>query len=242
MKSLSLSSRNFKEIYRDPVSIILGLAMPVLMLFIFSSINKKMPLEIFSPQFLTPGLVIFSFTFLIMFSAMLIAKDKQTAFLTRLFTTPLKPSDYIVSYILPFIPLAFLQITVCLVLGTLLGATFHNILLSLVIFTLVALICICLGVILGSLFTVQQVSGIGSLLITTIGLFSGVWMDLKMVGGIFETLGYALPFVYAIDALKAMLKGAVSPDLGKDMLVIIVYFVVLFLLAILSFMRVMRKK
>lgn len=241
MKFISLANRNLKEIYRDPVSILLGLAMPLLMLVVFASMNKKLPLEIFSPRSLTPGIVVFSFTFLIMFSAMLLAKDKQTAFLVRLFTTPLKPADYILSYILPFIPLAFLQVVVCYLAGTILGGVFSNIFLSLIIYLLVAFVCISLGVVLGSLFTVNQVSGIGSILITFISFFSGVWMDLKMVGGIFEKIGNILPFAHAVNALKAITTGSGITDILNHVLFILVYAVGLFFLAVVSFVRTMKK-
>ena len=241
MKFYSLANRNLKEIFRDPVSVLLGLVTPLLMLVIFTSINKNIPLEIFSPKSMTPGIVVFSFTFLIMFSAMLLAKDKQTAFLVRLFTTPLKSSDYIISYILPFIPLAFLQVIVCYVVGTLLGGVFINILLSLLIYLLVAFVCISLGVVLGSLFTVNQVSGIGSILITFISIFSGVWMDLKMVGGIFETIGNILPFAHAVNALKAVTAGSGISVIFSDVLIILCYAFGLFLLAVLSFVRTMKK-
>jgi ABC-2 type transport system permease protein len=215
--------------------------MPLLMLVIFTSINKRMPLEIFSPQSLTPGIVIFSFTFLIMFSAMLLARDKQSAFLVRLFTTPLRPSDYILSYTLPFLPLAFLQVVICFAVGIILGGVFVNIFLSLVIYLLVAFVCISLGVVLGSLFTVNQVSGIGSILITVISFFSGVWMDLKMVGGIFEKIGYLLPFAHAVNALKSLMAGSGNADILNHILIISCYAVGLFLLAVVSFMRTMKK-
>ena len=241
MKFYSLTTRNLKEIYRDPVTILLGLAMPLGFLLFFASIEKKIPLELYSPQDLTPGVTIFSFAFIIMFSATLLAKDKQSAFLVRLFTTPLKPSDYILSYILPFIPFAFLQIVVCFLTGTLLGASFQSVLITLLLFLFAAVSCISLGVILGALLTVNQVSGVGSVLITAIGLFSGVWMDLKMVGGVFETIGYALPFAHAVDASKGLLSGSHFSEVSHSFYIVILYSVVLFFLAILAFRRAMKK-
>jgi ABC-2 type transport system permease protein len=241
MRFYSLANRNFKEIYRDPVSILLGLVMPLAMLLLFTTIEKRVPLEIFSAQSLTPGIVVFSFTFTIMFVAMLLAKDKQSAFLVRLFTTPLKSSDYILSYILPFIPLTCLQVVICFITGTILGATFSNILLSFNVFFFVALTCINLGIILGSLFTVNQISGIGSILITAIGLFSNVWMDLKMVGGIFETIGYALPFAHAVDAVKGLSSGMNFSNIAGHFSIVLIYSLALFPPAILSFRRVMIK-
>ncbi len=241
MRFYSLAIRNLKEIYRDPVSILLGLGMPIALLILFSSMHKNIQLDIFDPQSLTSGIIIFSFAFLMMFSSILIAKDKQSAFLVRLFTTPLKPSDYILSYILPFLPLTFLQVAVCMIVGSMLGAAFSNILISLLLFLLIALTCVSLGIIFGSLFTVNQVSGVGSILITAIGLFSGAWIELKMVGGIFKTIGYALPFAHAVDATKELLSGSQFNEISGNFYVILIYTVVLFLLAILSFKRTMKR-
>jgi len=241
MKMYSLAKRNFKEIYRDPVTILLGLAMPVGMLLVFSTINKRLPLEIYSPQSLTPGIVIFSFTFIIMFAAVLLSKDKQSAFLVRLFTTPLKSSDYILSYIFPFLPFALFQLLVCFIIGSFLGASYSNLLLSVLLFLVLALMCISIGVIIGSLFSVNQVSGIGSLLITAIGLFSGVWMDLRMVGGVFEAIGYLLPFAHAVDAAKTLVSGSALSGLTTNLLVVFLYTIALLVAATFSFRRTMKK-
>ena len=138
-------------------------------------------------------------------------------------------------------PLAFFQALICIVAGIILGATFSNIIITLLFFLLIALICISLGVIIGSLFSVNQVSGIGSLLITAIGLFSGAWMDLKMVGGIFNTIGYALPFAHAVDASKGLLTGSLFIEISNSFYVVLIYSIALLMLAILTFKRTMKK-
>lgn len=234
MKFYSLAVRNIKAVYRDPVSMLLGLAMPVALLFLFTSIQKRLPMELYTAQMLTPAIVIFSFSFLMMFAAVLLAKDSDTAFLTRLFTTPLKSSDFILAYILPFIPVALFQVLVCFTAGAIMGAHYSNMMLALLIFLLVALTCVSLGLLLGTFLTVNQVPGVGSLLITAIGLFCGAWMDLKMVGGVMESIGYALPFAHAVDALQIILAGDTTPVI-MNLYWIIGYAVVLFILAIVSF-------
>lgn len=241
MKFYSLADRNLKEIYRDPVSTLLGLGMPIAFLVVFASIEKKLPLELYTPQMLTPGIMVFSFTFLIMFSSMLLSKDRQTSFLIRLFTTPLKPSDYILSYTLPFLPLALAQTVVCLIAGTILGASFSNIFVCILLLLLFSTICISLGVILGSFLTVNQVSGIGSLLITIIAFISGAWVDLKMIGGTLKTIAYALPFAHAVDASRALLSGSGFADMANSLVIISVYAVAFFLLAVLAFRKAMKK-
>jgi ABC-2 type transport system permease protein len=233
MRFTSLAQRNLKEIFRDPITLLLGVAMPVLFLVLFSSLqNLGGGIELFQPQMLTPGLVIFSFAFIIMFSGTLLGKDSKTAFLTRLLSTPLRPIDYLLAYLLPFIPVAVFQVVVCYSVGLVLGITLTNVGLSLLIFFLMAILCISIGIILGSLFTLSQISGLGSLLITTISLFSGAWMDLKMIGGVFYKIGYALPFAYSIDALKALTKGAGFTEVRGSLLWVLGYTVILFFAAV----------
>ncbi|MBE0447997.1 MAG: ABC transporter permease [Actinobacteria bacterium] len=236
MRFLSLAGRNIKEVYRDPVSMILGVAMPAALLLLFSSIGKDAPLDAFTADNLTPGVTVFSFGFLTMFSAMLLAKDRQSAFLTRLLIAPLKSTDFILAYMLPFLPVAILQTAVCFAIGAILGITLDlSIALALVVLFTVAVACIGIGMILGSFFTENQVAGAGSLVIISISLFGGVWMDLKTVGGIFESVGYALPFAHAIDAARAILKGSGLGGVTTEFYWIIGYTLVFFLLGVFSF-------
>ena len=106
---LDFAARNRKEIFRDPLSILLGIALPIIFLLVFTTIEKNAPLDIFKVNNFAPGIIVFGFAFLTMFSALLIAKDKQTALLTRLLASPLKVFDYVLGYAIPMIPLAVLQ-------------------------------------------------------------------------------------------------------------------------------------
>lgn len=236
MRFLVLAGRNLKEVYRDPIAIGLGVIMPVVLLMLFISMGKNLPIETFSPSTLTPGIIVFGFTFLTMFSAMLLAKDHQSAFLTRLLTTPLRPIDFILAYSIPFLPIAFLQTAVCFTVGILFGMTLNfNVLLSLVVLIPIAVACIGLGMIIGSLCTENQIAGIGSTIIMAGSLFGGAWMDLKMVGGVFNTIGYILPFAHAIDATRAILKGSDFGTIANNLYWVIGYTLCFFVLGIFSF-------
>lgn len=243
MRFVSLAHRNLKEIFRDPITLLLGVAMPVLLLFLFSTLsNLGDGIELFSPQLLTPGIVIFSMSFVIMFTGTLLGKDTKTAFLTRLKSTPLKPVDYFLAYLLPFIPVAIFQVVVCYSVGIVLGLSIMNTGLSILVFVLMALICISIGIIMGSLLSLNQISGVGSLFITVVSLFSGAWMDLKMIGGIFSAIGYAMPFAHAVDALKALAKGAGFADIQTSLIWVFVYSMVFFVLAIFAIKHKIRRK
>lgn len=209
MRFTSLAHRNLKEIFRDPVTLLLGVAMPVVFLFLFSSLgNLGDGVDVFKPQMLTPGIVIFSMSFIIMFVGTLLGKDSKTAFLTRLLSTPLKPVDYFLAYMLPFLPVALFQIVACYGVGVVLGISIINVGLTLLVFLLMTMFCISIGIILGALLTLNQISGVGSIFITIASIFSGVWMDLHMLGGVFEAVGYSLPFAHSTEALKLLAHGA----------------------------------
>ena len=232
MRFLSLNNRNLKEIFRDPVTLLLGVAMPIALLALFSSLYQKSQMEIFSPTMLTPAITIFSFSFLVMFSGILLGKDRNGAFMTRLLTTPLRTVDFVLAYLLPFIPVALFQIVVCYATGIFLGASVEQWLPIIIIHLLVALTCISLGIILGSTLTLNQISGVGSLLITAISLFSGAWMDLKMVGGFFELFGNLMPFSHAISAVRAITSGAALGELINDLFWVLAYAIICFVLSV----------
>jgi len=143
---------------------------------------------------------------------------------------------------LPFIPLAIFQILVSFIVGALLGASFSNVFISLLVFLLVAIICISLGIILGSLLSLNQVTGVGSLLVTAIGLFCGAWAPLKLMGGAFETIAYSLPFAHGVDASKGLLSGSGFRDISDSFYIVLIYSVLSLILAILSFKGTMKKK
>ena len=235
MRSLSLVKRNMKEIYRDPVSSLLGLGLPVALLFLFTSIYQKIQVEMFSAKMLTPGIIIFSYSFLMMFSATLMAKDRQNAFLLRLFSTPLRPVDFILAYLLPFLPLALIMMTVCLLVGFLLGAVYLNILWVILILFMMALSCIGLGMIMGALLSVNQISGIGSLMITSISLFGNIWTPLEIMGGLFSKIGYAMPFAHAMDTIRWLVEGNPITGVAGHFTWVLVYTVVLTLGGVLAF-------
>lgn len=236
MRMLALTSRNFKEIARDPMSVSMGLAMPVLFLIPFSALSKRVPMDIFTPLMLTPGMIVFSYAFIMMFSAMLLSRDRQTAFLDRLLTSPLKTTEFIWAYIIPFMPIALLQFAVCFIAGLLMGLPFSwTIFSTLIVLFPLSIACSGLGMIMGSLLTQTQVSAVGSILITAMSLFSGAWMDLKMIGGAFKSIGYAMPFAHAVDASRALLKGGSLASIVPDLIWVLAYAVVMFAGGALSF-------
>lgn len=116
MRTIIFAQRNFKEIVRDPVSIIFAVILPLFLLYIFQQF--KIPNEIYNIENFTPGIIIFSLAFITMFTASLVAKDRCSSLTARLGVSPMKSINYILGYILSVIPISILFISLGILIGT----------------------------------------------------------------------------------------------------------------------------
>ncbi len=243
MKMLTLASRNTKEILRDPLNLFFGLGFPLVLLLLLSAIQANIPVELFEIQHLTPGITVFGLAFMTLFSATIIAKDRGSSLLQRLYTTPLTPTDFILGYTLPMMPIAVAQCVICYIVAVVLGLDITvNIVYAVALIIPVSVLYIALGLLCGSVLTDKQVGGIcGALLTNLSAWFSGIWFDLDLVGGAFKKLAYALPFVHAVEIERAVLAGdfaGVFPHLWW----VLGYAAALLILAVLLFLRQMKKQ
>ena len=222
MRTLTFASRNTKEITRDILTLIFGIAFPIVLLLLLSAINKGRPEghgpDIFVISKLAPGITVFGLSFLSLFSSMLIAKDRTTSFVLRLFTSPLKPSEFILGYTLPLIPMALIQTAVCYLCALFLGLPFSvNLIVAVLVNLPIAIVFISLGLLFGSILNEKAVGGIcGALLTNLSAWFSNIWFDTAMVGGAFKAVADILPFSHAVNAARAAVAGdfaAIFPDL-----------------------------
>lgn len=208
MRLLAFSGRTAKEILRDPLNICFGLGFPLVLILLLSAIQANIPVSLFEIESLTPGITVFGLSFMTLFAATLIAKDRESALLQRLYTTPLRAVDFILGYILPILPIAAVQSIICYIIAILLGLPVTISILYAVLFILpVSLFFIALGLLCGSIFNVKQVGGIcGALLTNLTAWLSGVWFDLDLVGGIFRKVANILPFIHAVELERAVLS------------------------------------
>jgi ABC-2 type transport system permease protein len=238
MRFVELAVRNFKEMWRDPISMGLEIGIPAGFLVIFWALGRSMGDEsFFTPTLLVPGIAVFGFTFLVMFSAAVLAHDRESALLSRLLTAPLKARDFILSYSLPYIPVIVLQMALCFGIGALLGLEIlGNAGLAFLILLVMGIGCVELGMILGLLFTANQVSGVGSAIITLVALLGGIWIDLRTIGGVFYSIGNALPFAHGINGARAVMAyGAGFSGIATDFYWVLGYTLVFFTLGTFLF-------
>ena len=243
MRMITFAKRCMKEILRDPINLGFGLGFPLVLLLLLSALQANIPVSLFEINTLTPGITVFGLSFMTLFAATLLAKDRESAFLQRLYTTPLTGFDFIIGYMLPLLPLALGQTVICYLCAIPLGLTPSvNIIYAVIGMIPMAIFYIALGLLCGSILSVKQVGGICGALLTNLSAWlSGVWFDLELMGGVFEKIAKILPFVHAVEMEKALFNGNFALVL-THILPIVLYSVSLSAIAVFCFLRQMKKQ
>ena len=243
MRMWAFASRNTKEILRDPLTLFFGLGFPLALMLLLTAMQAYIPAALFEIYTLVPGLTIFGLSFMTLFSATLIARDRSSALLQRLYTTPLTALDFILGYTLPIAPIAIAQSLICYLAALALGLPFSaNILYAVLLMLPVSLLYIGLGLLCGSVLNDKQVGGICGALLTNLSAWlSGIWFDLELVGGAFRKIAYMLPFVHAVELERAALSGnfaGIFPHLWWGL----GYAAAILAAAVLLFLRQMKRQ
>ena len=243
MRMMTFAKRCTKEILRDPINLGFGLGFPLVLLLLLSALQANVPVSLFEIDTLTPGITVFGLSFMTLFSATLVAKDRESALLQRLYTTPLTGFDFIIGYMLPLLPIALGQTVICYLFAIPLGLNFSvNIIYAVIGIIPMAIFNIALGLLCGSILGVKQVGGICGALLTNLSAWlSGVWFDLELVGGFFEKLADVLPFVHAAELEKALFNGDFELA-AAHILPIVLYSVFATVVAVFSFLGQMKKQ
>lgn len=243
MRTLTFASRNLKEIIRDPLNLAFGLGFPAVLLLLLSAIQANIPVSLFEIERLAPGVAVFGLSFMTLFSATVISKDRGSSLLQRLYTTPMTPADFILGYTLPIIPLSVIQSVFCFATAALLGLEISvNVAFAVLLIIPISLFYVALGLLCGSLLNDKQVGGVCGALLTNLSAWlSGIWFDLDLVGGVFKKIAYMLPFVHAVELERAAVSGDFN-GLISHLPWVLVYAVIILLLAVAAFLRQMKKQ
>ena len=243
MRMLTFAKRCGKDILRDPINLGFGLGFPLVLLLLLTAIQKNIPVHLFEIDSLTPGITVFGLSFMTLFSATLIAKDRESALLQRLYTTPMTSVDFILGYMLPLLPIALGQVVICYLFAIPLGLTVSvNILYAILGIIPMAIFNIALGLLCGSVFGAKQVGGICGALLTNLSAWlSGIWFDPELVGGVFVKIANALPFIHAVEMERALLAGNFQ-DVLPHLLPVLLYSAAATAVAVLCFLGQMKKQ
>lgn len=234
---ITLTKRNLKEILRDPLSLAFLCALPLVMEILFYFLFHRMTGQ-FAMKYLAPGIVVFSQSFLTLFAGLLIALDKKTSFLTRLYVSPARPFEFIFGYGLALLPIAFSQSILFFLVGGAIDPTLFSagMLLGIVMTTVTSLLFIGLGILLGFLCNEKSVGGVSSIVIAGQSILSGMWFPQEGLGKGFLVFMKCLPFKNATQVAQSALAAELSFDeFGVPLLITAAYIVLVFVSAIIIF-------
>lgn len=248
MRWWSFAKRNFLETIRDPLSLLFCFIFPAMIYLIFQIVAVSVVDSIqYVPQFQTEALFVtvplFAFTFLMLFVALLVAKDRSTAFLTRLRTSPMKSRDFILGYTLPMVPLGIGQIIIIAVLAVCFGLKFTWwSLLAMVMEIPSMLMFIGLGLLLGSALNDKAVGGISSGIITISTFLSGMFMQPEMMAEGFQIVMKVLPF-YNSNIMTTHAEYGITQGnwVWEPIVIVFAYLIVFYAAAIAVFSRKMKE-
>ena len=243
MRMWTLARRNAREFLRDPLNLAFSLGFPIVLLLLLTAIQKNVPVNLFEIGHLTPGVAVFGLSFITLFSATILSKDRSSALLQRLYTTPLTAEDFILGYTLPILPIALGQCVACYLVALLLGLqpTVH-IFAAIALMLPAAVLFVAMGLLFGSMLNDKQVGGIcGALLTNLTAWLSGTWFDLELVGGGFKKIAELLPFVHAVELGRGALQGDYSHVL-PHLCWVLAYAAVVLAAAIWVFLRQMKRQ
>ncbi|MBO4790958.1 MAG: ABC transporter permease [Clostridia bacterium] len=242
-RTMTLTRRNLKEILRDPLSLIFMLAMPLAMELIFYFLFHNMTAQ-FEMKSLAPGIVVFAQAFLALFSGLLIAVDRNTAFLTRLYVSRAKPAEFIFGYALAMLPIAFAQAVLFFAVGGAIEPSLFSpgMLWALLLSPVTALFFIGLGILIGSLCGERSVGGVASIAIAGQSLLSGMWYPQEGLGAGMLFVMKCLPFKNATDLINHALNGVgdAFADFWLPLIITLAYAAAAIFAAVLAFRRNMK--
>ncbi|MBE7028404.1 MAG: ABC transporter permease [Ruminococcaceae bacterium] len=238
MRTLNFSKRNFKEIARDPLSLIFAIILPLFLLFIFQQFN--IPNESYNLENFTPGIVVFGFSFITLFTAMLISKDRTTSLLVRLAISPMKPADYILGYMLSIVPIILIQNILFFILAICLGLSFSiNIIWTILVSIIIAVLFIGIGIIIGSISSEKASSGISSIVVQLVCFTSGMYFPKETLGKVFGTICKYLPFESCLAILKGIMNNSLKSIEARNIIIFVIYTFTIFVMSVVIFKKKM---
>ena len=234
MRTLNFAKRNLKEIIRDPLSIIFAIVLPLFLLFIFQQFN--IPSDNYKLENFTPGIIVFGFSFITLFTAMLVSKDRTSSLLIRLGISPMRPIEYILGYMLSIIPIIIVQNILFFILAITLGLSFTiNIIWAILVSIIVAILFIALGIIIGSLVSEKASSGISSIIVQLVCFTSGMYFPKEALGEVFIKICEYLPFESCLAIIKGVMNNTLDTISVRNLVVFTVYTIAIIVISSIVF-------
>lgn len=187
-------------------------------------------------DFVLPGIIAFTLMQIgIAGSGFNIVEYRRKGILKRLFVTPIRPADFIVSIVIARLILCLMQLSVLLAIAVLIlnasvigsfAALYFVVILGTIIF-------LCIGFCLGSIAKTQQAIGaLGNLVIFPQIFLSGVFYPIDTMPDFIQPIASLLPLSFVATSLREIANnGSSLLDILPDLMGIAVWLVIAFILA-----------
>lgn len=199
--------------------------------------------EISYVDFMGPGIIVFGLLILIPTSARTMVRDKEKGFLARLLTTPTRPVEFISGYLLCLVVIAIAQIIIFMVGAWSLGMDIvGSMWLAFLVFFFTGLCSIGIGMVVASLTRSEnQAEPLCWLFAMPLAMLSGCWFSIELLPSYLRAVASAFPYAHTIAAARAVLiRGVGLEAINTDMLFLVGWAVVVFLIGVILFRRSMR--
>lgn len=242
---LTLTKRNLQEIIRDPLSLVFTLVLPLFMEILFYLIFHNLT-EQFQMKYLAPGIVVFSQAFLTLFTGLLLSVDKNTSFLTRLYVSKAKSYEFIFGYALSVIPITLVQSIIFFLVGGIFDSSLFSLgmVLAILLSIVTSLFFIGMGILFGSICNEKSIGGVSSIMIVGQSVLSGMWFPVEGLSSGMITFMKVLPFKNATILIQNMIIGINDSfnDFLLPLIIVLIYTILAFIVAILVFKNKMKEK
>lgn len=212
----AFTMRNVREILRDPLSYLFCIGFPLVMLVIMTLVDRSIPAQagmtIFHMENLSGGIMVFGLTFVMLFTAITVTKDRSSAFLLRMYASPMTAMDFVAGYLLPMLAIALLQcaligaasFAVSLLMGEALPVA--GLLLALPAVIPAAVFFAGLGLLFGTIFSDKAAPGLCSIVISLGSFLGSIWFDAEATGGVLLDIARCLPFHYCTKTIRSAVQ------------------------------------
>jgi ABC-2 type transport system permease protein len=199
--------------------------------------------EITQIDFIASGIIVFGLLIMIPTSGRIMLRDKESRFLYRMLTMPVKPWEFIASYSLSMLVLATVQIFFFILMGWLFGMDIIGSLwLAFAVFLLTAVCSIGIGMVVASLSKSEnQGESLSWLFSMPLAILSGVWFSSEFMPSYMRTFADLFPFSHAVEASRAVITRGVGMEaISGDFIFLICWAAVIFIIGTILFSRTMR--
>ncbi|MFH1011249.1 MAG: ABC transporter permease [bacterium] len=198
--------------------------------------------ELVSVYYMVPGIVVVLLTVITtLLTALGIVREKELGTLEQLMVTPLSKSHFLLGKTLPFVVIAFVEMSVALLVGTLwFGIPFRGSLLLLGgTASLFLLTTLGTGLFISTISGTQQQALFFAWFFMVFGmLMSGFFTPIENMPSAVQLITYLNPLRYFMTIIRAIfLKNSGLHDLAGEILALAVFGVAIFSLALLRFRK-----